>query len=176
MLAQYPRPIWTGVAGDAAAAAGAAASSSGATTSAATILTLPTIPSSAPPGWTVGTLTAVANSASAQGSGLTFSLVDGPTSAAPFVLSATTGALTLGGFPPLTPGVYEVEAAGGSSVLVVKAAREWIPRAPSVAAGVLARGASGADAPRLADTSWPFVLALLLLCGEWLARRAVGQR
>ncbi len=77
---------------------------------------------------------------------------------------------------PLTTGVYDVEAAGGSSVLVVNAAREWIPRAPSVAAGVLARGASGADAPRLADTSWPFVLALLLLCGEWLARRAVGQR
>jgi hypothetical protein len=77
---------------------------------------------------------------------------------------------------PLAAGVYDVEAAGGPSVLVVNAAREWVPRPPTVTAGPLARGASGADAPRLADASWPFVLALLLLCGEWLGRRAAGQR
>ncbi|MFN8862257.1 MAG: hypothetical protein ACK6DP_07990 [Gemmatimonas sp.] len=78
--------------------------------------------------------------------------------------------------PSLPAGVYEVNTAGGSSVLVVNGAREWVPRAPVVSAGPLARGASGADAPRLADTSWPFVLALLLLCGEWIGRRAAGQR
>jgi len=28
----------------------------------------------------------------------------------------------------------------------------------------------------LVDAGWPFLLALLLLCGEWLGRRAAGQR
>jgi hypothetical protein len=73
-------------------------------------------------------------------------------------------------------GVYDVKAAGGASVLVVNASREWVPRAPGVQAGPLARGVAGSDAPRLADAGWPFVLALLLLCAEWLARRAAGQR
>lgn len=77
---------------------------------------------------------------------------------------------------PLAAGVYDVQGAGGASVLVVNASREWVPRAPSVTAGPLSRGAAGSDAPRLTDFSWPFVLALLLLCGEWLARRAAGQR
>jgi len=73
-------------------------------------------------------------------------------------------------------GVYDVATAGGTSVLVVNASREWVPRAPVVAAGPLARGTAGADAPRLADAGWPFVLALLLLCAEWIARRSSGQR
>lgn len=76
----------------------------------------------------------------------------------------------------LPAGVYDVQAAGGASVLVVNASREWVPRAPSVLTGPLARGAAGSDAPRLADAGWPFVLALLLLCAEWLARRTAGQR
>ena len=73
-------------------------------------------------------------------------------------------------------GVYDVATAGGTSVLVVNASREWVPKAPVVAAGPLARGTAGADAPRLADAGWPFVLALLLLCAEWIARRSSGQR
>ncbi len=77
---------------------------------------------------------------------------------------------------PLAAGVYDVQGRGGASVLVVNASREWVPRLPSVAVGPLSRGVAGSDAPRLADAGWPFVLALLLLCGEWLARRAAGQR
>ncbi|WP_434480520.1 hypothetical protein [Gemmatimonas sp.] len=77
---------------------------------------------------------------------------------------------------PLAAGVYDVQGRGGASVLVVNASREWVPRAPSVSVGPLSRGVAGSDAPRLADAGWPFVLALLLLCGEWLARRAAGQR
>jgi hypothetical protein len=72
--------------------------------------------------------------------------------------------------------VYDVETAGGRSVLIVNAAREWMPKAPAVAAGPLTVGAAGADTPRLADAGWPFVLALLLLCAEWIARRSSGQR
>jgi hypothetical protein len=78
--------------------------------------------------------------------------------------------------PALPAGVYDVDAIGGRSVLVVNASREWIPRAPAVQTGPLARGVAGSDAPRLADRSWPFVAALLLLCAEWLLRRASGQR
>jgi hypothetical protein len=76
----------------------------------------------------------------------------------------------------LAAGVYDVQSAGGKSVLVVNASREWVPRAPAVVSGPLARGSAGSDAPRLADAGWPFVLALLLLCGEWIVRRSSGQR
>jgi hypothetical protein len=77
---------------------------------------------------------------------------------------------------PLAAGVYDAQTAGGVSVLVVNASREWVPRAPAVVAGPLARGSAGSDAPRLADAGWPFALALLLLCAEWIARRSSGQR
>ncbi|WP_411279932.1 hypothetical protein [Gemmatimonas sp.] len=78
--------------------------------------------------------------------------------------------------PALAVGVYDVQADGGASVLVVNASREWVPRAPTVRDGVLSRGALSSDAPKLADAGWPFVLALLLLCAEWIGRRAVGYR
>ena len=76
----------------------------------------------------------------------------------------------------LPAGVYDVESPGGPSVLVVNAAREWVPRAPAVTSGPLARGTTGSEAPRLSDAGWPFALALLLLCAEWIARRTTGQR
>jgi hypothetical protein len=76
----------------------------------------------------------------------------------------------------LPAGVYDVESPGGPSVLVVNAAREWVPRAPAVTSGPLARGTTGSEAPRLSDAGWPFALALLLLCAEWIARRTSGQR
>ncbi len=78
--------------------------------------------------------------------------------------------------PALAAGVYDVQAEGGASVLVVNPSREWVPRAPTVRDGVRSRGALSSDAPRLADAGWPFVLALLLLCGEWIGRRAGGYR
>jgi hypothetical protein len=78
--------------------------------------------------------------------------------------------------PTLPAGVYDVQADGGASVLVVNASREWVPRAPTVRDGGLSRGMLSSDAPRLADAGWPFVLALLLLCGEWIGRRAGGYR
>ncbi len=87
-----------------------------------------------------------------------------------------SGALFETQTPALPAGVYDVETAGGRSVLVVNASREWVPRAPAVQGGPLARGVAGSDAPRLAEKSWPFVAALLLLCAEWLLRRASGQR
>ncbi len=78
--------------------------------------------------------------------------------------------------PGLLPGVYDVGTRGGSSVLVVNASREWIPRPSVTMADVAPHSAATADAPRLVEAGWPFVLALLLLCGEWIGRRAAGQR
>ncbi len=85
------------------------------------------------------------------------------------------GAVEANSFAP-TPGVYDVRTTGGSSVLVVNASREWIPRAATVHDGALSRGTLSTDAPRLSDYWWPFVAALLLLCTEWIVRRAVGLR
>jgi hypothetical protein len=59
---------------------------------------------------------------------------------------------------------------------VVNAAREWIPRAATVAVTSATFGAVPADVPLLAELGWPFMLALLLLSGEWLGRRWAGLR
>ena len=77
---------------------------------------------------------------------------------------------------PQAPGVYDVRTAGGSAVLVVNPSREWVPRAPTVRSGLLRAGSVTGVAPRLQEAWWPYVVALLLLCGEWLARRRLGLR
>jgi hypothetical protein len=61
-------------------------------------------------------------------------------------------------------------------LLVVNASREWLPRQPTLRADARIAGAVTTDAPSLADKAWPFVLALLLLCGEWIGRRFAGLR
>lgn len=76
----------------------------------------------------------------------------------------------------LPAGIYDVRTVGGASVLVVNASREWVPRAPTVRDGLLSSGALSTDAPRVSDSWWPFVAALLLLCTEWVVRRIVGLR
>jgi hypothetical protein len=76
---------------------------------------------------------------------------------------------------PLEPGVYAV-AGGASSPVVVNVSREWVPRLPLAAATVAAGPAPAPPRRPLREQSWPFVAALLLLCAEWLGRRAVGLR
>lgn len=77
---------------------------------------------------------------------------------------------------PLAAGVYEVSTRGGSSILPVNASREWLPRAPHVAAGT-AGGVLSADAtPRLRLFGWAYALAILMLCAEWILRRTRGMR
>ena len=78
--------------------------------------------------------------------------------------------------PALAAGVYDVQTTGGPSLLVVNASREWVPRAPTLRDGGVTRSALASDAPRLVDSWWPFLLALLLLCGEWIGRRMTGLR
>jgi len=78
--------------------------------------------------------------------------------------------------PPLAAGVYDVRASGGSSVLVVNASAEMIPRRPTVKSGGIGGRASLADAPLARDLGWLYAVAVLALCAEWLLRRRVGMR
>lgn len=77
---------------------------------------------------------------------------------------------------PLPPGIYDTAVRGGSSLLVVNASREWLPRAPRVPSG-LVRGAVSADTvPRLRNAGWAYAVAILMLCTEWILRRRRGMR
>jgi hypothetical protein len=78
--------------------------------------------------------------------------------------------------PPLAEGVYEVQAGAGSRRLVVNPSAEWVPRAPIDVPQVRAAEPALTVSRSLLERSWPFVLALVLLCSEWLLRRAAGLR
>lgn len=78
--------------------------------------------------------------------------------------------------PALAPGVYEISTRGGTSLLAVNPSREWLPRQPRVESG-LVRGIVSADAvPLLRNMGWPYALAILMLCAEWVLRRRKGMR
>jgi hypothetical protein len=76
----------------------------------------------------------------------------------------------------LDPGIYDVKTTGGSSVIAVNASYELVPRRSRVRSGPVGGQASLGDAPALREMGWAYVLAVLLLCGEWLLRRRVGLR
>ena len=78
--------------------------------------------------------------------------------------------------PPLPMGVYDVTVPGGPSLLVVNRGTEWVPRRPTVQSGAVGAGAALGDAPLLRQRAWPFVLGVVLLCGEWILRRRAGMR
>ncbi len=78
--------------------------------------------------------------------------------------------------PALAPGIYDVAATGGNSVLAVNASQELIPRRSSVKSGAVGGEATLGDAPLLRDKGLVYVLIVLLLCAEWLLRRRVGLR
>jgi len=77
---------------------------------------------------------------------------------------------------PLPAGVYDVSVRGGTSVLAVNASRELLPRLPTVVSGVIGGAPAIGDRPRARDRAWPYVIALLALCCEWLVRRRRGLR
>lgn len=77
---------------------------------------------------------------------------------------------------PLEAGQYEAQAVGGVSLLIVNPSREWVPRPAQLPVGSAARGRPSTEAPQLREFGWPFVVALLLLCAEWVGRRYGGHR
>ena len=77
---------------------------------------------------------------------------------------------------PLEAGLYEARAKGGSSLLVVNASRELLPRRANVRSGAVGGAAPFGDQPRLRDYHWIYLLLLAALCAEWLLRRHMGLR
>jgi hypothetical protein len=77
---------------------------------------------------------------------------------------------------PLAPGTWDVEAAGGRSVLAVNVSAELLPRRPTLAAGAVGDAAARGDAPGARDAGWLYLAALLALAAEWLLRRRLGMR
>jgi hypothetical protein len=78
--------------------------------------------------------------------------------------------------PPLDAGVYETRVSGGSSLLIVNATRELLPRRANVRTGAVGGAAPFGDQPRLRDFHWIYLLLLGALCAEWLLRRHMGLR
>lgn len=78
--------------------------------------------------------------------------------------------------PPLAPGLYEAVVPGGRVLLVVNASAELLPARPRLHGGKVG-GRAGADGARGARRAgWLYVLVVLLLCTEWIARRRAGLR
>lgn len=77
---------------------------------------------------------------------------------------------------PLDAGTYETRVSGGTSLLIVNATRELLPRRANVRTGAIGGAAPFGDQPRLRDIHWIFLLLLCALCAEWLLRRQMGLR
>ncbi|MEO7038692.1 MAG: hypothetical protein ABI186_01525 [Candidatus Elarobacter sp.] len=77
---------------------------------------------------------------------------------------------------PLDAGIYETRVSGGTSLLVVNASRELLPRKANVRTGAVGGAAPFGDQPKLRDYHWIFLLLLGALCAEWLLRRNMGLR
>ena len=78
--------------------------------------------------------------------------------------------------PPRRAGVYDITSKGGSSVLVVNASAEVLPRRPTVVDGEIGNGEALTDAPRLRGIGWIFAIVIVALCVEWVIRRNLGLR
>lgn len=77
---------------------------------------------------------------------------------------------------PLVPGLYDVKMDGGQTVLAINESRELLPRRAAVGSGPVGGASAAGEAPTARDVGWLFLLAVLLLCAEWLLRRRVGMR
>ena len=86
------------------------------------------------------------------------------------------GDATIAESPALPPGLYTATVRGGTTMLAVNNAREWLPRSPRVKAGAIGGGVPVDAAPRLRGAGWAYALILLLLCAEWVVRRRLGMR
>lgn len=78
--------------------------------------------------------------------------------------------------PPLAPGLYDVTFAGGATLLAVNASREWLPRPATVTTGDIGEALLASEAPGIRNRPLVYVMALGLLCMEWIVRRRRGWR
>jgi hypothetical protein len=78
--------------------------------------------------------------------------------------------------PPLAAGVYDVQAEGGASLLVVNESLEMVPRRPVLSAGETGGQPSGGERRGARQIAALFVAVVLMLCAEWILRRRLGLR
>lgn len=76
----------------------------------------------------------------------------------------------------LPPGIYEVLVPGGRALLAVNASAELLPSRPLLQSGRIGTRRHVDEARRARNRSVLYVLIVLLLCGEWIARRRLGLR
>lgn len=77
---------------------------------------------------------------------------------------------------PLAAGTWRASVPGGTSVFVVNASAEWVPRRPIVSRAVTAGAPATGMRASLRVGWWWYALVLALLCAEWWMRRRVGLR
>ncbi|MHB1094924.1 MAG: hypothetical protein ACYC3F_02005 [Gemmatimonadaceae bacterium] len=78
--------------------------------------------------------------------------------------------------PPLAAGTWRATVPGGTSVFVVNASAEWVPRRPIVSRAASAGAPAVGMRPSMRSGWWWYALVLALLCAEWWMRRRVGLR
>ena len=78
--------------------------------------------------------------------------------------------------PPLAAGTWRATVPGGTSVFVVNASDEWVPRRPIVSRAVSAGAPAVGMRPSMRSGWWWYALVLALLCAEWWMRRRAGLR
>jgi hypothetical protein len=86
------------------------------------------------------------------------------------------GGSTVAESPTLAPGVYDAAHSGGQAIVVVNASRELLPRPVTVTAGTVGNAPPAGEAPRVRTQPWIYIVALALLCVEWVIRRRRGWR
>lgn len=77
---------------------------------------------------------------------------------------------------PLAAGTWRASVAGGTSVFVVNASAEWVPRRPIASRAVSAGTPAAGPRRSMRSGWWWYALVLALLCAEWWMRRRVGLR
>ena len=78
--------------------------------------------------------------------------------------------------PAMRRGEYDVTMLGGQARVIVNPSAELLPSRPTVVSGAVGRRVAGDAAPRARRFGWLYVLAVVLLCVEWVVRRRVGLR
>ena len=77
---------------------------------------------------------------------------------------------------PLPPGVYDVVVPGGRTLLAVNASAELLPARPRLQSGRVGSRVQVDEARRARNRGILYVVVVLLLCAEWIARRRMGLR
>ena len=76
----------------------------------------------------------------------------------------------------LPPGIYEALVPGGRALLAVNPSAELLPGRPRLRSGSVGMRRHVDEARRARNNSALYAVVVLLLCGEWIARRRLGLR